>query len=272
MIVHRWVPGVPQWAWALILMVVLTLTNVVSVEVLRRVRVLVRLASRSSPSSSFIVLGIAAIFGLLPGDRGAGPGQPHRPRRLLPQRRRRHPRRRPRRRLLLHRRARSSPSPPGSPPTRVGAVDEGRQLDVSGGSCSSTSARSRSWSPCCRGTTPRSPRARTSPSWSSIGIPRRRRHHGRHRAHLGAVLPQLRPLHRHPDDLLARAAAATPRARRTTVSRRGVPRSAVLASTVVGFVTVGLNYLAPGHGVPLPRSTPPARSRCSSGWSSRCPS
>ena len=30
-----------------------------------------------------------------------------------------------------------------------------------------------------------------------------------------------------------------------TISARGVPRSAVLASTIVGFVTVGLNYLAP---------------------------
>jgi GABA permease len=31
----------------------------------------------------------------------------------------------------------------------------------------------------------------------------------------------------------------------TRISRRGVPASAVLASTVVGFVTVGLNYIAP---------------------------
>jgi GABA permease len=31
----------------------------------------------------------------------------------------------------------------------------------------------------------------------------------------------------------------------TRISRRGVPVSAVLASTVVGFITVGLNYIAP---------------------------
>jgi len=31
----------------------------------------------------------------------------------------------------------------------------------------------------------------------------------------------------------------------TKISRRGVPAAAVLASTVVGFVTVGLNYIAP---------------------------
>ena len=31
----------------------------------------------------------------------------------------------------------------------------------------------------------------------------------------------------------------------TRISRRGVPAAAVLASTVVGFVTVGLNYIAP---------------------------
>lgn len=31
----------------------------------------------------------------------------------------------------------------------------------------------------------------------------------------------------------------------TKISRRGVPASAVMASTVVGFVTVGLNYIAP---------------------------
>jgi GABA permease len=29
------------------------------------------------------------------------------------------------------------------------------------------------------------------------------------------------------------------------ISRRGVPRTAVLASTIVGFITVGLNYIAP---------------------------
>jgi GABA permease len=31
----------------------------------------------------------------------------------------------------------------------------------------------------------------------------------------------------------------------TRISRRGVPAGAVLASTVVGFITVGLNYIAP---------------------------
>ena len=31
----------------------------------------------------------------------------------------------------------------------------------------------------------------------------------------------------------------------TKISRRGVPVAAVLSSTVVGFVTVGLNYIAP---------------------------
>ena len=31
----------------------------------------------------------------------------------------------------------------------------------------------------------------------------------------------------------------------TKISKRGVPAAAVLASTVVGFVTVGLNYIAP---------------------------
>jgi GABA permease len=31
----------------------------------------------------------------------------------------------------------------------------------------------------------------------------------------------------------------------TRISKRGVPAAAVLASTVVGFITVGLNYIAP---------------------------
>ncbi|WP_245849527.1 amino acid permease, partial [Lentzea kentuckyensis] len=31
-IVHRWIPVVPQWAWVLVLMVVLTLTNLFSVR------------------------------------------------------------------------------------------------------------------------------------------------------------------------------------------------------------------------------------------------
>lgn len=31
-IVHRWVPGIDQWVWALLLMVLLTLTNIASVK------------------------------------------------------------------------------------------------------------------------------------------------------------------------------------------------------------------------------------------------
>lgn len=64
-ILSRWLPGVPQWAWALILMVALTLTNVISVKFFGEfefwfagIKVVAIVA--------FLVVGVLAIAGLLP--------------------------------------------------------------------------------------------------------------------------------------------------------------------------------------------------------------
>jgi GABA permease len=66
LILHRWAPAVPQWTWALILMVVLTLTNVISVKFFGEfefwfagIKVVAIVA--------FLVVGVIAIMGLLPG-------------------------------------------------------------------------------------------------------------------------------------------------------------------------------------------------------------
>lgn len=71
LILHRWVPGMPQWAWALILMVVLTATNVVSVKFFGEfefwfagIKVVAIIA--------FLVIGVVAILGLLPGVAAPG--------------------------------------------------------------------------------------------------------------------------------------------------------------------------------------------------------
>jgi GABA permease len=66
LILNRWVPGIPQWGWALILMVALTLTNVVSTKFFGEfefwfagIKVVAIIA--------FIAVGVLAIAGLIPG-------------------------------------------------------------------------------------------------------------------------------------------------------------------------------------------------------------
>lgn len=70
-ILTGWVPGVPQWAWALIVMLVLTGTNLVSVGSFGEfefwfagIKVVAIVA--------FIVIGALAVFGLPPGDDAVG--------------------------------------------------------------------------------------------------------------------------------------------------------------------------------------------------------
>lgn len=72
-ILNRWVPEVPQWTWALGLMIVLTLTNAVSVRFFGEfefwfagIKVVAIVA--------FIVVGVLAIAGLLPGVASPGIG------------------------------------------------------------------------------------------------------------------------------------------------------------------------------------------------------
>ncbi|MFD6418891.1 amino acid permease [Streptomyces sp. NPDC060194] len=70
-ILTGWVPAVPQWAWALIVMLVLTGTNLISVGSFGEfefwfagIKVLAIVV--------FIVIGLLAIFGLPPGDTAVG--------------------------------------------------------------------------------------------------------------------------------------------------------------------------------------------------------
>ncbi|MFJ6636886.1 amino acid permease [Streptomyces sp. NPDC091376] len=72
-ILNSWIPSVPQWGWALIVMVVLTATNLASVASYGEfefwfagIKVVAILA--------FIVIGGLAVFGVLPGADGGGAG------------------------------------------------------------------------------------------------------------------------------------------------------------------------------------------------------
>ncbi|WGV49911.2 amino acid permease [Rhodococcus erythropolis] len=71
LIMNRWVPGVPQWTWALILMIVLTLTNIISVKSFGEfefwfasIKVVAIIA--------FLGMGIVAICGWMPGVEAPG--------------------------------------------------------------------------------------------------------------------------------------------------------------------------------------------------------
>ncbi|SEE88106.1 gamma-aminobutyrate:proton symporter, AAT family [Arthrobacter alpinus] len=65
-IMHRWVPGVDQWQWALILMVLLTLTNVASVKSYGEFEFWFA-SVKVAAIIVFLLLGIVAILGFLPG-------------------------------------------------------------------------------------------------------------------------------------------------------------------------------------------------------------
>ena len=64
-IASRWVPAVPQWGWALLVMVVLTLTNLYSVRSFGEFEFWFA-AIKVTAIAGFIVLGVLAILGLLP--------------------------------------------------------------------------------------------------------------------------------------------------------------------------------------------------------------
>ncbi|MBG6108602.1 amino acid permease [Frigoribacterium sp. CG_9.8] len=65
-IVHRWIPSVDQWIWALILMVLLTLTNVASVKSFAEFEFWFA-SIKVAAIAIFLVLGVIAIVGLMPG-------------------------------------------------------------------------------------------------------------------------------------------------------------------------------------------------------------
>lgn len=65
-IMHRWVPGIDQWVWALILMVLLTLTNLGSVKSYGEFEFWFA-SIKVAAIVLFLVFGVAAILGLVPG-------------------------------------------------------------------------------------------------------------------------------------------------------------------------------------------------------------
>ncbi|MDT0454856.1 amino acid permease [Streptomyces sp. DSM 41527] len=72
-ILTSWVPAVPQWAWALIVMTVLTATNLASVASFGEFEFWFA-GIKVVAIAAFIVLGGLAIFGVLPGSDNAATG------------------------------------------------------------------------------------------------------------------------------------------------------------------------------------------------------
>ncbi|MGW7820368.1 amino acid permease [Streptomyces puniciscabiei] len=65
-ILHGWVPAVPQWGWALIVMTVLTATNLVSVGSYGEFEFWFA-GIKVVAIGAFIAIGLLAVFGVLPG-------------------------------------------------------------------------------------------------------------------------------------------------------------------------------------------------------------
>lgn len=72
-ILNGWIPAVPQWAWALIVMVVLTATNLASVSSYGEFEFWFA-GIKVVAIAAFIVIGGLAMFGVLPGSDNPGAG------------------------------------------------------------------------------------------------------------------------------------------------------------------------------------------------------
>lgn len=75
-ILNGWVPAVPQWGWALIVMFVLTATNLVSVGSYGEFEFWFA-GIKVVAISVFVLIGLLAVFGVLPGSDNAGSGFAH---------------------------------------------------------------------------------------------------------------------------------------------------------------------------------------------------
>ncbi|MET9802867.1 amino acid permease [Streptomyces sp. NPDC006368] len=75
-ILEGWIPAVPQWAWALIVMVVLTATNLASVSSYGEFEFWFA-GIKVVAIGAFVVIGLLAVFGLLPGSDNPGAGFAH---------------------------------------------------------------------------------------------------------------------------------------------------------------------------------------------------
>ncbi|MGW4759417.1 amino acid permease [Streptomyces chartreusis] len=75
-ILEGWVPAVPQWAWALIVMVVLTVTNLASVSSYGEFEFWFA-GIKVVAIGAFVIIGLLAVFGVLPGSDNPGAGFAH---------------------------------------------------------------------------------------------------------------------------------------------------------------------------------------------------
>ena len=75
-ILNGWVPAVPQWAWALIVMVVLTATNLASVASYGEFEFWFA-GIKVVAIGGFVIIGLLAVFGVLPGSDNPGAGFAH---------------------------------------------------------------------------------------------------------------------------------------------------------------------------------------------------
>ncbi|MGP9020826.1 amino acid permease [Streptomyces sp. BR1] len=75
-ILHGWVGAVPQWGWALIVMIVLTATNLVSVSSYGEFEFWFA-GIKVVAIGAFVVIGLLAVFGILPGSNNPGDGFAH---------------------------------------------------------------------------------------------------------------------------------------------------------------------------------------------------
>ncbi|GAA3371597.1 amino acid permease [Streptomyces sannanensis] len=75
-ILNGWIPAVPQWAWALIVMIVLTATNLGSVASYGEFEFWFA-GIKVVAIAAFVVIGGLAAFGLLPGSDNPGAGLAH---------------------------------------------------------------------------------------------------------------------------------------------------------------------------------------------------
>ncbi|PRH78581.1 amino acid transporter [Streptomyces solincola] len=75
-ILESWVPAVPQWGWALIVMVVLTATNLISVGSYGEFEFWFA-GIKVVAIGAFVLIGLLAVFGVLPGSENPGAGFAH---------------------------------------------------------------------------------------------------------------------------------------------------------------------------------------------------
>ncbi|MGB8942887.1 MAG: amino acid permease [Streptomyces sp.] len=75
-ILNGWIPAVPQWGWALIVMVVLTATNLVSVGSYGEFEFWFA-GIKVVAIGGFVIIGLLAVFGVLPGSDNPGAGFAH---------------------------------------------------------------------------------------------------------------------------------------------------------------------------------------------------